>query len=188
MTINHNLRVGIDYQLSPKTVVGGLATWSQRDWTMDAFNDITIKEFGVLLSSINMSIDESNLWNNYLGNTNLQHRFSKNQMLNLDLDYASYHQDQPNSYVIEYLDENGAVESEDQLRVGKETPIQFIVGTADYTHEFTKGVKLETGIKGAFSTFDNDISLENLEPQGWVIDDDFTAEYSLKEDKVNTVP
>lgn len=182
LTINHNLRVGIDYQLSPKTVIGGLATWSQRDWTMDAFNDITIKEFGVLTSSINMSIVESNLWNNYLGNINLQHKFSKNQMLNLDFDYASYHQDQPNSYVIEYLDFDGTVDSEDQLRVGKETPIQFMVGTADYTQEFAKGIKLETGIKGAFSTFDNDISLENLETQGWVIDNDFTAEYSLNED------
>lgn len=182
LTINHNLRIGIDLQLSPKTVLGGLATWSQRDWTMDAINDITIKESGVLTSTIDMGITELNLWNNYLGNINLQHKFTDKKTLNIDLDYASYHQDQPNSYDIDYLDGSGQIESEDELRVGKETPIQFIVGTADYSHVFSNGTKLETGVKGAFSTFDNDISLERLEPQGWVTDPFFTAKYALNED------
>jgi hypothetical protein len=182
LTQNHNLRLGLDIQITPKTVIGALATWSQRDWDMEALNDITIKESGLLVNSLKMRIEEMNLWNNYLGNINLQHKFTDNQTLNLDLDYASYHQDQPNSYDIEYLDENGNLEKNDQLRVGKETPIRFIVGKADYVLKLGKNMILETGVKGAFSSFDNNISLEMLGPQGWVFDPDFTAEYTLKED------
>ena len=182
LTQNHNLRIGLDFQVSPKTVIGVLTTWSQRDWTMDALNDIRINESGILTSRLNMHIDELNLWNNYLGNINIQHRFSENKTLNLDFDYANYHQDQPNSYVIEYLDGNGNLESEDQLRVGKDTPIQFLVGKADYTFSFGDNMMLETGIKGALSSFDNNIILEMLEPQGWVSDPGFTAEYTLNED------
>ncbi len=181
-TQNHNVRIGMDFQLSEKTILGGLATYSQRDWTMDAFNDIRLSEAGIQTSTLGMTIDEDNVWNNYLGNLNLQHKFTKNQTLNLDFDYAYNHQDQPSAYVIKYYDENGSFTQEDQLRVGKETPIQFTVGTADYTNNIGENVKLETGVKAAFSTFDNNISLEMLEPHGWVTDPDFTAEYTLNED------
>ncbi len=179
---NHNLRMGVDFQLSSKTVLGVLATWSQRRWTMDAFNDISIKESGVQTSTLGMGIDELNLWNNYLGNINLQHQFTKNQTLNLDFDYAYYHQDQPNDYDIKYYDGNGNLENEDQFNVDKETPIQFMVGKADYTNSIGEKVRLETGLKGAFSTFDNNIRLQMLEPQGWVTDPDFTGEFTLNED------
>ncbi len=182
LTQNHNLRLGLDYQITPKTVIGVLGTWSQRDWTMDALNDITVTESDILTSTLTMRIDELNLWNNYLGNLNLQHKFTKNQTLNLDLDYANYHQNQPSSYDIRYLDGSGSLSQRDQLRVGKETPIQFLVGKADYTHNFSKDIILETGIKGAFSTFDNNINFENLTPEGWVSDPLFTAEYTLNED------
>lgn len=182
LTQNHNLRFGVDFQLTPKTVIGALATWSQRDWTMDALNAITIKESGALVSTQRMSIVETNLWNNYLGNINIQHQFSEKQTINLDFDYANYHQDQPNSYVIEYLDSDGDLEKIDELRVGKETPIQFLVGKVDYTQNLGKDMNLEVGLKGAFSSFDNDISLEMLESQGWVFDPDFTADYTLNED------
>lgn len=182
LTQNHNLRLGADFQISKKTVLGALATWSQRDWTMDAFNDITISESGTPVSTQEMSINETNLWNNYLGNINLQHKFTKNQTLNVDFDYAYYHQDQPTDYVIDYLDGNGNTEREEQLRVGKDTPIRFRVGKMDYTNNIGENMVLEAGLKGAFSTFDNNISLETFGPQGWETDADFTADYALKED------
>ena len=182
LTQNHNLRLGADFQLSKKTVMGALATWSQRDWTMDAFNDITISESGNPVSMQEMAINETNLWNNYLGNINLQHKFTQNQTLNLDFDYAYYHQDQPTDYAIDYLDGNGNLEQQEQIRVGKDTPIRFRVGKMDYTNSIGKNMVLEAGLKGAFSTFDNNISLETFGPQGWETDLDFTAEYALKED------
>ncbi|MCR9286276.1 TonB-dependent receptor [Saprospiraceae bacterium] len=182
LTQNHNLRLGADFQLSSKTVLGALATWSQRDWTMDALNDIRLKESGVLTERLEMKIDELNLWNNYLGNINLQHKFTESQTLNIDFDYAHYKQDQPSEYLIEYFDENDNLENEEQIQVGKETPIQFLVGKIDYNYQIGEKMILETGLKGAFSTFDNNISLETLESNDWVTDADFTAEYTLNED------
>lgn len=182
LTQNHNLRLGADFQISKKTVLGALATWSQRDWMMDAFNDITISESGIPVSTQEMSIVETNIWNNYLGNINLQHKFTKNQTLNVDFDYAYYHQDQPTDYVIDYLDGDGNLEQAEQLKVGKDTPIRFRVGKVDYTNNIGENMVLEAGLKGAFSTFDNNISLEIFGPQGWETDSDFTADYALKED------
>ncbi|MCF8247044.1 MAG: TonB-dependent receptor [Saprospiraceae bacterium] len=182
LTINHNLRFGADFQLSEKTIIGALATWSQRDWTMDAFNDIRVKESGVLASNQEMIIDEVNLWNNYLGNLNLQHKFTKKQTLNLDLDYAYYHQDQPTDYHIKYYDGNDNITKSEELSSGKETPIRFTVGKADYVNNIGENTVLEVGVKGAFSSFNNNISLQMLGPQGWEIDQDFTADYKLNED------
>ncbi len=182
LTINHNLRLGADIQLSKKTILGALATWSQRDWTMDAFNDISVQESGVLASTQGMVIDELNLWNNYLANLNLQHKFTETQTLNLDLDYAYYHQDQPTDYHIKYYDGSGNVTQSEELSSEKETPIRFTVGKADYINNIGKNIVFEAGAKGAFSSFDNNISLQMLEPQGWVTDQDFTADYELNED------
>lgn len=181
LTQNHNLRLGTDFQLSKNTVFGILGTWSQRKWTMDAFNDVSIIESGVPISLLDIYIDETNLWNNYFGNLNFQHNFTKNQVLNIDFDYAYYRQDQPNDYLNQYFDGSGNLEQEEQLRVRKRTPIQFKVGKVDYTNNLGNNLVLEAGVKGAFSTFDNDISLETLEPLGWIVDPDFTADYTLYE-------
>ena len=186
LTHNHNLRLGADFQLSKKTMMGALATWSQRDFTMEALNDIQISEFGIPVRSQEMAIDEINFMNSYLGNINLQHKFTKDQTLNLDFDYAYYRQEQPTDYDVHYLDENGNLEQEEQLRVGKETPIQFRVGKIDYTNKIGENLVLEAGLKGAFSSFDNNVSLETLGSQGWETDADFTADYSLTENILAT--
>ena len=46
----HSGRLGLDYQLSNKTSVGGIISAFRRNWEMDAVNSIVITNDGVLSS------------------------------------------------------------------------------------------------------------------------------------------
>ena len=69
-----NARLGLDYELSKKTIIGGLIGWMNRSWTMDAVNEITITEDNIPIEFIDIPNTEDNDWQHLLGNINLQHQ------------------------------------------------------------------------------------------------------------------
>ncbi|MBP6824936.1 MAG: TonB-dependent receptor [Saprospiraceae bacterium] len=181
-THTQNGRLGLDIQLSPKTVLGGLAGWMDRYWTMDAFNTVTLKENGAPTGFVHIPNDEINHWRHYLGNLNLEHQFTKDQKINLDLDYAYYDFNNPSNYTNRYLDAGGALLNETQLRVRKTTPMSILASKADFTRQFGEKATLEAGLKGTMTRFNNDVTVEDLVLGGWVTNPDYTADYSMEED------
>lgn len=181
-THTQNGRLGLDIQLSPKTVLGALAGWMDRYWKMDAFNTVTQKENGAPTGFIQIPNDEINHWRHYLGNLNLEHQFTKDQRLNLDLDYAYYHFTNPSNYTNRYLDADGALQNESQLRVHKTTPMSILASKADFTRQFGEKTTLEAGLKGTVTRFNNDVLVEDLLLEGWTRNPDYSADYSMEED------
>lgn len=181
-THTQNARLGLDIQLTPKTVLGGLAGWMDRYWTMDAFNTVSLRENGIPTGFIHIPNNEINHWRHYLGNLNLDHQFTKDQRLNLDLDYAYYHFTNPSNYTNQYLDANGVLESETQLRVHKTTPMSILAAKADFTRQFGEKTTLETGLKGTMTRFNNNVLVEDLMQDGWIPNPDYSADYSMEED------
>ena len=181
-THTQNGRLGLDVQLTPKTVVGGLVGWMDRYWTMDAVNAVTMKENGIPTGYITIPNDEINHWRHYLGNLNLEHQFTKDQRLNLDLDYAHYRFTNPTNYTNQYLDPEGALVDQTQLRVHKNTPMSILAAKADFTRNFGASTTLETGLKATVTRFDNDVLVEDRLPEGWVRNAEFSADYGMEED------
>jgi hypothetical protein len=177
-----NARVGADFQVSPKTVVGVVGTYFDRYWDMDAVNNIDYRLNGTTDYRVQMLTKEINRWFSTTGNVNLTHEFNKNSKLTLDGDYVYYKIHNPSDYDIQTLNADGTARSADKLRVRKETPIQIYVAKADYTHQLGKETQLEAGIKGTRSFFDNDVRVENLLPEGWMPDAQLTSYFKLKED------
>lgn len=181
-THTQNGRLGLDIQLSPKTVLGALAGWMDRYWKMDAFNTVTLKENGTATGFIHIPNNEINHWRHYLGNLNLEHQFTKDQRLNFDLDYAYYHFTNPSNYTNRYLDADGALLNETQLRVHKTTPMSILASKADFTRQFGEKTTFEAGLKGTVTRFNNDVLVEDLLQDGWTRNPDYSADYSMEED------
>ncbi len=180
-TENQNARLGLDVQLSDRTVLGVLGSWSQRHWRMDAINTVNRLTDGQLSDQLIVDNREVNLWGSWLANLNLQHEFKAGGRLTFDLDYAHYQNSNPTDYLNRFFDAEANLTAEEELRVGKTTPIDIYVGKLDYSRELSEGITLEAGVKGTLSEFQNDFSVENLIAGEWVSDPQFTADYTLDE-------
>ncbi len=178
---NHTGRLGLDFQLNKKTVVGALLTSYDTKWTMDAENNARFTKNGVPDEFITIANEELNQWRHYGANLNMQHTFRPDETLTFDADYLYYRDNNPNDYVNTYADGANNFVLEEMTRSGKITPLNIGVGKLDYAKSFGKKAKLESGLKGTLSHFTNDVNVENNIGQGWEKDPSLTAKYDLDE-------
>jgi hypothetical protein len=183
VNIYRNYRIGMDYTISSKTVIGLLSSGYVSDWKMDANNNIYYKTDNQYTSLIDQRVDESNVWNHYMGNFNLEHFFKENETLEFNVDYLHYDDDNPSNYSIQYRDNANQPTSTEGIRIAKETPINTWVSKLDYVRNWGKNIKMESGLKSTATRFKNDVSVWNKTNEGdWIINTDLTNKYSLKED------
>jgi outer membrane receptor protein involved in Fe transport len=183
-TTTQNARLGADFQLSPKTVVGVLGTFFDSNWYMEAVNNVRYATNGQTTGRLRMPNIETNHNRSFSSNINLLHQFGKSQSINLDLDYVDYKINNPSEYDVRNVDAQGTETSLYQLRIDKKTPIQVGVAKADYATNIGKNGKLETGVKLTLLRFENDVQVDSLPAlqQEWVLLQDFTSLFKLKEE------
>lgn len=178
---NHNVRTGMDYQFSEKTIMGVLLTGYSNRWTMNADNENINTRNGNPESYINLENYELNYWKHFGVNFNISHDFTDDKSLDFNLDYLYYKDDNPNDYLNSYFDENQIFESDSIARSTKLTPIKTFVGALDYSSKPNEKFKIETGLKLAISNFENDVAVENLVEDNWVEDPSLTNKSDLDE-------
>jgi hypothetical protein len=179
---NHNVRIGMDYQIDKKTVIGVLAMGYNNKWSMNANNESYISVHQPVDTFLTIANSEKNQWTNYGGNINLQHNFSDKEKFSFNADYIHYHDDNPNEYAYNYYDGGKNFLSNQQTRSTKNTPISFWVNAADFSLKMTPKIDLETGLKSTISRFNNGVGVDRLTQNGWVGDPAFSAKYVLNED------
>lgn len=178
---NHNIRLGVDYQATDKTVLGILVGAYDNKWTMDAVNDSRETENGVPFSFVQLLNTERNQWQHFNSNINLKHNFKEDEFISVDLDYLHYYDENPTDYTNSFFDGNNAFLREELTLSDKTTPINIMVGKADYSKQINENVKLETGIKAVFSDFENDVSVATFDGQNFVEDPTLTNMSVLNE-------
>lgn len=178
---NHNASLGLDWNLSPKTVMGILLSGFDNRWSMDAVNETVISLNGVPDTLLTIVNDEINHWQHLGANLNFQHSFRDGESMTIDADYLRYGNENPTNYYTTYADASGNLLFEEQTFSGKVTPLEVGVGKLDYTKRFSEKINLETGIKGTLSRFDNDVTVYKVENGNPVNDSSLTAQYHLEE-------
>lgn len=179
--LNHNIRVGMDYELTPKTTLGILAASYDTKWTMEAVNQAEFIFSQRPDTFITLELDELNQWRHYMGNINLQHNFTKSSSLTFNADYLYYRDNNPTTYLNTYADEVGNEIRQEQLKSGKVTPINIAVASLDFKRPLGSQAKLETGIKATISRFTNDVEVSTF-TNDWVIDQGLTGVFFLEEE------
>lgn len=176
-----NARLGLDYQISDKTVFGVLVGGLNRDWDMTARNDVYTTLNGDTTNYLSVPNSEINIWNNLLTNINLTHDLSKTQQLSFDLDYNYYFFENPSNYDYNTI-EGGAIVNQERQRITKDTPMNIWVSKADYSNKLTDKITLETGLKYTATRFENNVIVENIGQGEWVVDPLFSSEVEMMED------
>ncbi len=179
---NHNARLGIDYAVSNKTVLGVLITGYDNKWEMDAVNDVLITKNGDISDKLIIDTYEINHWKNLGGNLNLKHSFDSEHFINIDLDYLYYHDDNPTDYTNKYYSPQNDFLYDEKIKSKKITPINIYVGKMDYTKRLHEKVKMEAGFKTTFSRFTNDVGIFDLIAGVWGPRPELTQNYRLLED------
>ncbi|MEM6813242.1 MAG: outer membrane beta-barrel family protein [Bacteroidota bacterium] len=181
---NHNVRFGIDYEISNKTIIGLLLGGYDNKWTMEAVNQINETEnsepnsFAILINS------ERNQWQHFSSNFNLKHNFEENEFINFNVDYLHYYNENPTNYVNTIFDSENIFLSEEFIISDKTTPINFLVSSADYSKGINDNFKLEAGIKVVSSNFNNDVVVETSEDGQMFIEDPTLTSRSNLDEKI----
>ncbi len=171
---NHNLRTGLDYQLSEKTIAGLILTGFDNRWSMDALNNSFDEINGVFERRVLLANSEINRLRHFGGNFNIKHDFNEEDYISLDLDYLYYEFYNPTDYENSFFDENNEFDRLENLRSRKDTPLNTWVAKLDYFDELSDAVKVETGVKLIKNDFENDVSVDNLIDQEWINDTTLT--------------
>ena len=181
-TRQYNTRLGLDYQLNSRTVLGILLSSSGR-WYRQSENHIdSFNLNGKLDTLVNSSNSELNNWQDYGININMQHNFTKGDNLSFDAYYLHYKNNQPVNYYTRYHNKTGSFIYDETTKSGKITPLHFWVGAIDYSKKISEKINMEAGIKGTIANFKNDVSFERLVQGNWTKDPSLSAIYSLNED------
>jgi hypothetical protein len=177
-----NARLGFDYKVSEKTFMGLILNGYDSQWSMDAFTDNFSAENGLPTSFAEIDLDEVNHWKHFGSNYNFKHDFTENKFISFDIDYLYYIDRNPINYQNTFFDENHNFTYDDSTRSRKLTPIERWVSRFDFSDQINENTKFEAGIKGAISTFDNAVSVENFENNEWAVDASLTSNSELAED------
>jgi outer membrane receptor protein involved in Fe transport len=178
---NHNVRIGVDYEVSEKTVIGMILSAYDNKWSMDAITNSEQTTNGVPSEFTEVFNEERNQWTNFGANFNLKHNFKENGFISVDYDYLNYDNENPNDYINNYYDGDGNFLYQELTKSDKITPINISVIAADYNNQITKDLKLEFGAKGAFTHFENDVYVGFFDGTDYVEDDELTNKSNLDE-------
>lgn len=181
-TPNINARVGMDIDLSKRTIFGVLLSGYDNRYSQAEHGVNQYLVNGQLDTIARQNNSEVNHWYSYGGNLNLQHLFNADTKLTLNLDYIHYGNNQPFNYQTNYYNNKDQFVYSKSFRTGKETPINFYVGAVDFSKKLSKSISMDAGLKQTFSDFLNENSFEKLQETTWVFVDSLSSCFKLKED------
>ncbi|MDO7851728.1 TonB-dependent receptor domain-containing protein [Hymenobacter convexus] len=158
ITESHSYKLGLDYNLTERTVVGATVNGLQARNTQNGTNYTEPRDAqGQLLRPYNSTNDRVATFPNYAANLNLKHTFEDSlgsRELTADADYAHYSSSRQ-QYFNTYFDRG--TELFDRLNgdVTGDLSIQSI--KADYARPLSKTTRMELGGKSSLVHSDNDV-------------------------------
>lgn len=178
---NHNFRLGLDLELSDHTILGFLIGGYDNRWSMEAINKNVQFTNDEIVQFVDLSLVERNQWGHQNANMNLKHDFSDKSSMSINLDYLRYRDENPTEYEILYFNAEQEFEREELTRSDKITPIEFFVGSLDFSNRLSDVFSIQYGGKATDSKFENSVAVETYDGQNWIADRTLTNVSNLKE-------
>jgi hypothetical protein len=154
---------GLDYHPGAKTTIGGRVYYSSSSGQNNSHN------FGDYASKDSILVFDSELagtsHTHYIHpNLYLEQSISKDQKLNVNLDYFGHHSNGPTQVQSNFSDSLFA----SRQRNLSNANIHVFVAQLDYSNSFDKRLQLETGLKSTYTRSQSTSDLENLTGDQWV--------------------
>ncbi len=154
---NTNLKLGIDYYLTPKTTWGVVFTGTLSPGTLDNPSTNNLYDQNYVLSSVLTADNKSKShFNNGGVNLNYSHQFdSLGKALTFDLDYLKYDAKSDQSFLNQTFNLAGTLTDTQAITDHLPTHINIYSVKTDYTHPLKNKAKLEGGLKSSYVNTDN---------------------------------
>ncbi|WP_242086552.1 outer membrane beta-barrel protein [Aestuariivivens sediminis] len=181
ITTHLNGNLGLDYNINNRLVAGVSVSGYYNEWAMDADNN------GFQKSNLNPDIfylthtTEINAWSNIISNFNIQYKPSSKSTLNLDMDYLHYYNNNPTTYLNNSYNEANTLDSIQNVKASKKTPIHIWAGRMDYETNLNENIKIETGTDMAFYDLDNEVDIQEEIGSNFVGNEELSEFSELKE-------
>lgn len=150
-------RFGMDFTLSPKTILGFNLNFNNRP--RQSRLDYISKTYGASSNPDSIgkgSTDGTYKWRQAGANINFQHKFdNKGRELSADLNYISYHTDGEQIMPNFIYSSDGTLIRDYEFLYLLPSDKRIYTAKVDYTHPFKNKVKFETGVKTSFVKDDN---------------------------------
>lgn len=152
-----NLRLGLDYYLSPKTTLGIIGSGILRPSHERTANTSTVRN---ATESIDSVITADNFgdgkFRNGSLNLNLLHKYNdKGTELAVDFDFVHYSSSQQQAFYNHAFSPAGSVKWQDQLTGDLPSAIAIYSAKSDYNLPLKADGKLSAGLKASYVTTDN---------------------------------
>ncbi|OMP77898.1 TonB-dependent receptor [[Flexibacter] sp. ATCC 35208] len=181
-----NLKLGMDYFLSPKTTMGVIFTGLYRPKSEEVNTTSRVYDGNHTLDSIAQgTLNGKYKWKNGGVNLNLQHRIdSTGKEITVDLDYIRYNSDGnlvTNNYV--YAADQTLARNYDRIGV---LPVDITVysGKVDYSGPVGTGGRFDAGVKSSYVKTDNAAEYYNRVNNVTTPDYDYTNRF-LYDENIN---
>ena len=162
---SNNMKLGADFQLTPKTSVGSVVNGFYNASTFANNSDINISDAQGNLQYITRAQSRSQDQFRHLGgNVNMRHRFdSTGRELTADLDYLYYNSRDRMHMINRYTNAAGApILTPDTIAGNLPQLIHIYSAKADYVHPLQKGARFEAGWKSSFVATDNNAVYDSI--------------------------
>lgn len=180
---NNNLKMGMDYSLTKKTILGVVISGFYNPENDRGNNTSYLKNPASKLDSIVQATSSSKeLWKNGSVNLNMRHQFdSTGRELTADIDLITYNSTNNQQFTNTSLTPDWEKKYEEQLKGDLPVDINIYSGKIDYSHPFKDGTKLELGWKSSYVVTDSKAKYFELVDQEWETDYKRTNFFRYKE-------
>ncbi|MBD0259605.1 MAG: TonB-dependent receptor, partial [Cytophagales bacterium] len=176
-----NGRLGVDYQLTQKTLIGGFVSGFSNIWDMTALTDGSTVRSTAPASFVAVDLLERGRLKHLMGNFNLNQKLGQKTEMNFDLDYLYYQDKNETRYQNDFFNATGEDAYGELRKSNKLTPKKIWVASLGFTSKLGDKFQLEYGLQGIRSRLNNDVMVSDLVDGAFVIADPFTEISQLGE-------
>lgn len=173
VTNSLNYSTGADYFVNDKHTLGVMIKgFTAPEETKVNSNSINYNAAGSKMGATSMYNPQSNTEKNHAFNLNYRYKTdSLGGELGFDADYVRYDNSKNETFTNMYLDANdNAIGNPIDLRNMGMGNVSIYSVKADYTLNFNKKLKMETGWKSSWVKSQSDVRFDSLKTAGWVND------------------
>lgn len=181
-------RAGIDYYITPNTILGILASGNLNKFKPTGENRSGVEnENQELISSFTTSNRSTDVWPSYSLNGNFKHTFVKSKIeLTGDIDYARFWNNTEQNFTTHYFDLDGIEFLPVYLLVGDlDGNLDIKSMKADIAVPLAKETKLEAGVKASIVGADNNLQFFDESDINHPVFDSSISNHFIYEEKIN---
>lgn len=172
MNNNYTLKLGYDYYINKKNVIGVVVNgFYFRGYPRNFTTQTIYQPDGSVSAELQSGSNSQLKFLNYSSNINYKHNFdSAGRELTVDLDYIGYDNSNKSLLTTDVYDDQGNYQGGLLLRGTIPGQINIYSIKSDYVHPLKKDMRFEAGFKTSFVNNDNEVDYRRDNSGSWVKD------------------